>query len=149
LTCGVRDHWIGWDVRVPEGRLTVLATTHRLLMRPAWHRPTLGSRVLSLTERRIGADWPTCFGHPVLLLETVVDPRRFHGGVYRAANWIELGLTQGYRRTRAGSHADADAPLVYVRPLCRHPPQQVTHPDRQHRHRGTSSLRTNLPWPRY
>jgi len=77
LKCGGRARWIGRDVRVPEGRLTVLATTRRLLMRPAWHRPTLGSRVLSLTARRIGADWPACFGHPVLLLETVVDPRRF------------------------------------------------------------------------
>ena len=91
--------------------------------------------MLSLTERRIGADGPARFGHPVLLLETVVDPRRFYGGVYRAANWIELGLTQGYRRTRAGYSADADAPKrVFVRLLCRHPQRQLTHPNRDHLH---------------
>jgi hypothetical protein len=45
--------------------------------------------VRSLTERRIGADWQTRFGHPVLRLEPVVEPRRFQGGVSRAANWIE------------------------------------------------------------
>ena len=32
---------------------------------------------------------------PLLLLETFVDPERYYGGVYRAANWIDLGLTQG------------------------------------------------------
>ena len=101
--------------------------------------------MLSLTERRVGADWQARFGHPVLLLETFVDPRRFHGGVYRAANWIELGLTQGYRRTRSGYSADADAPKrVFVRPLCRHPQRQLTHPDRHHLHlTGASNIMLN------
>jgi hypothetical protein len=39
---------------------------------------------------------------PVQLLESFVDPQCFYGGVYRASNWTELGLTQGYRRTREG-----------------------------------------------
>jgi len=87
--------------------------------------------VLSLTERRAAADWRTRFGHPLFLLETFVDPQRFHGGVYRAANWMELGLTQGYRRTREGYSAEADAPKrVFVRPLCRDARTQLTHPDR-------------------
>jgi hypothetical protein len=69
----------------------------------------------------------------LLLLETFVDPRRFHGGVYRASNWIELGLTQGYRRTRDGYSAEIDAPKqVFVRPLCRNPQVLLTHPDREH-----------------
>jgi hypothetical protein len=82
------------------------------------------------------------FGHPVLLLETFVDPRRFQGGVYRAANWIELGLTQGYRRTRASYSEEADAPKrVFERPLYRHPQHQLTHPDRHHLHlTGASHL---------
>ena len=145
LKCGVRDRWIGWDFRTQYGRLTLIANNSRFLILPDWHRPNLGSRVLSLTARRVGADWQARFGHPVLLLETFVDPRRFHGGVYRAANWIELGLTQGYRRTRAGYSADADAPKrVFVRPLCRHPQQQLTHPDRQHLHlTGASNLMLN------
>ena len=77
------------------------------------------------------ADWQARFGHPLLLLETFVDPRRFHGGVYRAANWIELGLTRGYRRTRAGYSDEAAAPKrVFVRPLCRNPQVQLTQPTR-------------------
>ena len=88
------------------------------LILPGWHRPNIGSRVLSLTERRVAADWRTRFGHPLFLLETFVDPQPFHGGVYRAANWMELGLTQGYRRTREGYSAQAVAPKrIFVRPL--------------------------------
>lgn len=106
--------------------------------------PNVGSRVLSLLERRIGSDWQARFGHPLLLLETFVDPRRFHGGVYRAANWTELGLTQGYRRTRAGYSDAADAPKrVFVRPLCRDAQRQLTHPDRE-RHQLTGNAKTML-----
>ena len=132
LKCGVRDRWIGWDFRSQYGRLKLIANNSRFLILPDWHRPNIGSRVLSLTERRIKADWQARFGHPLLLLETFVDPRRFHGGVYRAANWIELGLTQGYRRTREGYSDEADAPKrVFVRPLCRDSRARLTHPDRE------------------
>ena len=145
LKCGVRDRWIGWDFRSQYGRLKLIANNSRFLILPDWHRPNLGSRVLSLTERRAVADWPARFGHPLLLLETFVDPRRFYGGVYRAANWIALGLTQGYRRTRAGYSAETDAPKrVFVRPLCRHPQKQLTHPDRHHLHlTGASKIMLN------
>ena len=132
LKCGVRDRWIGWDFRSQYGRLKLIANNSRFLILPEWHRPNVGSRVLSLLERRIAPDWQTRFGHPMLLLETFVDPRRFHGGVYRAANWMELGLTRGYRRTKAGYSNEVDAPKrVFVRPLCRDPQRQLTHPDRE------------------
>ena len=133
LKCGVRDRWIGWDFRSQYGRLKLIANNSRFLILPEWRRPNIGSRVLSLTERRVGADWQARFGHPLLLLETFVDPRRFYGGVYRAANWIELGLTQGYRRTRDGYSNEANAPKrVFIRPLCRNPQAQLTQPTREH-----------------
>jgi hypothetical protein len=132
LKCGVRDRWIGWDFRSQYGRLKLIANNSRFLILPEWHRRNIGSRVLSLTERRVGADWQARFGHPLLLLESFVDPRRFHGGVYRAANWIDLGLTRGYRRIRGGYSAEADAPKrVFVRPLCRDSRARLTHPDRE------------------
>jgi hypothetical protein len=72
------------------------------------------------------------FGHPLLLLETFVDPQRFHGGVYRAANWLELGLTQGYRRIRGGYSDEAGTPKrVFVRPLRRDSRARLIHPDRE------------------
>src|SRR5690348_3137114 len=37
----------------------------------------------------------TFMAHPIYFLETFVDPERFRGTCYRAANWIFLGKTTG------------------------------------------------------
>ena len=59
------------------------------------------------------SDWPARFGHDVLLVETFVDPARFRGTVYRAANWIQVG------RGGHGYSAQARSRLVFLHPLCR------------------------------
>jgi len=116
--CAVRDQWIGWGYRHQYDRLNLAANNSRFLILPSWHRPNLGSKVLSLCERRIARDWQESFGHPLLLLETFVDPERFQGTVYKAANWLYLGLTRGFRRTREGYNGDAKSPKkVFVKPL--------------------------------
>lgn len=131
LKCGARDGWIGWDFRTQYDRLKLIANNSRFLILPEGHWPNVGSRVLGLLEQRVAADWQHHFGHPLLLLETFVDPRRFHGGVYRAANWLELGLTRGYRRTQGGYSTKADSPKrVFVRPLRRDVRAHLNHPDR-------------------
>ena len=91
LKCGARDRWIGWDFRTQYDRQHLLANNSRFLILPGWRVPNLGSRVLALCERRLAADWPARFGHPLVLLETFVDPARFRGTVYRAANWTCVG----------------------------------------------------------
>jgi hypothetical protein len=124
--CGVRDRWIGWDFRHQYDRLHLVANNSRFLILPEWHHPNVGSKVLSLCHQRIGADWESCFGHPLLLLETFVDAARFHGTLYRAANWSCLGLTRGFRRTRDGYSAGGESPkLVFVRPLRRDAGRQL------------------------
>jgi len=116
--CAVRDRWIGWSYRHQYDRLKLLANNSRFLILPNWHRPNLGSKALSLCERRLQGDWWERFGHPVVLLETFVDSRRFRGTVYRAANWIELGQTRSFRRTRGGYSETANAPKkVFVKRL--------------------------------
>jgi len=58
--------------------------------------------------RRLGADWKRLYGLEPWLVETLVDRERFHGGCYRAANWIELGKTSGRgRMDRAGKRHGA------------------------------------------
>jgi hypothetical protein len=116
--CAARDRWIGWDFRYQYERLHLIANNARFLILPEHHYPNLASRILSLCERRLAQDWTKRFGHPVWLLETFVDPRYFHGTIYRAANWEYVGDTRGFRRTRAGYSATAQAPKrVFVRPL--------------------------------
>jgi len=44
---------------------------------------------------RISAGWQQIYGHPIYFLETFIDPKRFRGACYRAANWVLLGRTTG------------------------------------------------------
>lgn len=44
---------------------------------------------------RLSADWEHVYGHPIYFLETFIDPERFRGTCYRAANWVLLGRTTG------------------------------------------------------
>ena len=125
LKCRARDRWVGWDFRTQYGRLHLVANNTRLLVLPGGQR-NLGSRVLGLCARRIVRDWPARFGHPLLLLETFVDPARFHGTVYRAANWRMVGHTRGFRRRGAG-YGEASTPKrVFVYPLVRNVHRQLS-----------------------
>jgi hypothetical protein len=118
LKCAVRDHWIGWNFRQRYSRLKLIVNNSRFLILPDWHRANLGSRVLSLCQRRLARDWEETFGHAVVLLETFVDPQRFRGTVYRAANWRYVGDTKGFRRTRVGYTATPQSPkMVFLQPL--------------------------------
>jgi hypothetical protein len=60
--------------------------------------PHLASRLLSLLTKWVSSDWQRKYGHPIYLLETFVEPERFAGATYRAANWIHVGQTQGRGR---------------------------------------------------
>jgi len=118
LKCAARDRWIGWDFRQRYRRLKLVVNNSRFLILPEWHAPNLGSRVLALCQRRVGRDWEETFGHGLVLLETFVDPERFRGTVYRAANWTYVGNTRGFRRTRWGYSANPESPkMVFLKPL--------------------------------
>ena len=108
----MRDRWIGWDFhrQYDYDRLKLIANNSRFLILPHCHRPNLSSKILSLCQKRLSEDWQEHFGHRLLLLETFVDPQRFQGTVYRAANWSYLGYTRGFRRTRQGYSASVHSP---------------------------------------
>ena len=116
--CAVRDRWIGWDYRHQYDRLKLVSNNSRFLILPDWHYPNLATRTLSLCHRRLPGDWQRTFGHPLVLLETFVDPQRFQGTLYKAANWSYLGNTKGFRRTAQGYSTTAQSPkMVFVKPL--------------------------------
>lgn len=118
LKCSPRDRWIRWDFRHQYDRLKLVTNNSRFLILPGWHCPNLASRILSLCQKRLPADWQAIFGHPLVLLETFVDPKRFRGTIYKAANWIYVGETKGFHRTRKGYSATAQSPkMVFVKPL--------------------------------
>ena len=118
LKCSARDRWIGWDFRHQYDRLKLVTNNSRFLILPDWHFPNLASRILSLCQKRLPTDWQAGFGHLVVLLETFVDPQRFRGTIYKAANWVYVGDTKGFQRTRQGYSATAQSPkMVFVKPL--------------------------------
>ena len=92
---GARDRFIGWSASQRRAGIHLLAYNTRFLILPWVKVPHLASHLLSRVARRIAADWQALYSHPIYLLETFIDPERFAGTCYRAANWIYLGLTTG------------------------------------------------------
>jgi hypothetical protein len=61
-----------------------------------WVRvPHLASHILGKMTSQLSQHWERMYGHPVYFAETFIDPGRFRGTCYRAANWKFLGLTTG------------------------------------------------------
>ena len=115
-----RDKWIGWTRAQRDRRLSLVANNSRFLILPQAHILNLGSRVLRLTLDRLSADWQAQYGHPVLVVETFVDPEQFNGTVYTANGWQEVGLTDGWGRCRRDYYVQHDKPKqLFVREVVR------------------------------
>ncbi len=92
---GSRDRYIGWSAEARRRNIRFIAYNTRFLILPWVAVPHLASHLLSRMARRLSADWECMYGHPIYFLETFVDPERFRGTCYRAANWVLLGRTTG------------------------------------------------------
>jgi hypothetical protein len=114
----VRDGWIGWDRATRARNLQHLVDNSRFLLLPWVKVRNLASRVLSESIRCMPIDWKRRYKVEPLLVETLVDPTRYRGTCYRAANWIELGRTSGHGRIYRRSERIAVTPkMVLVYPL--------------------------------
>ena len=117
--CAARDQFLGWDARQGSSGLSRIANNTRFLILPWVRVDCLASHVLGLVSRRIAADWEEKYGHGLDGLETFVELGRFAGTCYRAANWREVGRTQGRgRQDRQHQHA-VPAKRVFLYPLHR------------------------------
>jgi hypothetical protein len=92
---GARDRYIGWSAEARRRNIRFLAYNTRFLILPWVKVEHLASHILGRMTARISADWQQMYGHPIYFLETFVDPERFRGTCYRAANWVWLGKTTG------------------------------------------------------
>lgn len=123
-----RDKWIGWAACFQWQRLHLIANNTRFLILPDCSKKNLASKVLSICARRISRDWQVLHSHPLLLLETFVDPILFKGTCYLASGWKELGITKGFRKsnTRYVQHGRPKKILIKSlhsnsREILRHP----------------------------
>lgn len=113
-----RDRWIGWTPQQRDRRLPLVVNNSRFLLLPKRTVPNLGSRVLRLALDRLSADWQDRYEHPVLVVETFVDPQQFSGTVYTANGWEELGTTDGWGRHARDYYVKHDRPKrLFVRQL--------------------------------
>jgi len=121
-----RDAWIGWDDATRARQLRRVVNNSRFLILPWVRVRNLASTILSQLARRVGADWRAAYGVTPVLLETLIDPARFDGASYRAANWIVVGTTTGRgRNDRAPRHTVRVPKRVLIYPLVGDAAQQL------------------------
>jgi hypothetical protein len=121
-----RDQWIGWNVQQRVRNLQLIVNQSRFLVLPWVQVKGLASKILAKSARQLPSDWERRYGYRPLLLETLVDPQRFRGTCYRAANWIRVGQTCG--RGRMDREHKAHGQLVkdiYLYPLARNTRQHL------------------------
>jgi hypothetical protein len=92
---GSRDRYIGWNAVARQRNIRFIAYNTRFLILPWVRVPHLASHILGKMAGILSQDWERMYGHPVYFAETFIDPERFRGTCYRAANWQLLGHTTG------------------------------------------------------
>jgi hypothetical protein len=114
-----RDRWIGWSDPARLSNLPLIVNHSRFLILPWVRIPHLASHILAHAARQLPADWRARYGVEPVLLETLVDPARYRGVCYRAANWVEVGLTQGRGRMDRAGRAQGIPKQIFLYPLHR------------------------------
>lgn len=116
---GCRDRFIGWSGETRRRNIHLIAYNLRFLILPWVKVRYLASHLLGGMARTLPADWQQVYGHSLYFLETFVDPERFRGTCYRAANWIMLGRTTGRGKQDQTHRPNRPIKEVLGYPLCR------------------------------
>ncbi len=114
---GPRDRFIGWSAEARRQNIRFLAYNTRFLILRWVEVPHLASHILGRMARALPQDWARVYGHPIYFLETFINPERFSGVSYRAANWILLGLTTGRGKDDQTNKPNRPIKEVLVYPL--------------------------------
>jgi Domain of unknown function (DUF4338) len=116
---GPRDRFIGWSQEQRRANIHLVAYNTRFLLLPWVKVPGLASHLLARVAKVIAEDWQQLYRHPVYLLETFIDPERFSGTCYRAANWRFVGLTTGRGKDDQTMKANRSLKQLWVLPLAK------------------------------
>lgn len=126
---GSRDRYIGWSGEARRRNIRFIAYNTRFLILPWVKVPNLASYILSRMAGRLSADWERIYGHPIYFVETFVDPERFRGTCYRAANWVLLGRTTGRGKDDQTNRPNRSIKEVLGYPLTRRFRQLLGNPE--------------------
>jgi len=112
------DQFIGWSSEQCRRRLPLLANNSRLLVMPGCDYLNLISRFMKLMLQHLSEDWQKRWGHPIAMVETLVDPRHYQGTACKVSGWSHLGKTAGWKRQADDFYEKNDAPKqIWVREL--------------------------------
>lgn len=112
-----RESFIGWSDKQRETNLRLVVNNVRFLILPWIKSKYLASRILGGIAKQLPIDWEARYNYRPVLLETFVQLDRFKGTCYKAANWIQIGQTEGYSLVSSyKKHVSTKSVLVY--PLC-------------------------------
>jgi hypothetical protein len=109
---GSRDRYIGWSAEARQRNIRFIAYNTRFLILPWIRVPHLASHILGRVTSVLSGDWERMYSHPVYFAETFIDPGRFRGTCYRAANWVLMGRTTG--RGKASNSYIPNRPIKEV-----------------------------------
>jgi uncharacterized protein DUF4338 len=116
---GSRDHFIGWSAEARRRNIHFLAYNTRFLILPWVQVEHLASHILGRMAKQLSEDWERVYGHPIYFLETFIDPERFRGTCYRAANWVLMGRTTGRGKDDQTNRPNRSIKEVWGYPLRR------------------------------
>jgi hypothetical protein len=126
---GSRDRFIGWSAQARLKNIALLAYNTRFLILPWVTVPHLASHILGRMARTLSADWQQLYAHPIYFVETFIDPQRFAGTCYRAANWKLMGQTTGRGKDDQAHKANRSIKEVLGYPLVKDFRQRLSHLD--------------------
>ncbi len=112
-----RDRYIGWTAKQRQSNLHLIVNNARFLILPWIKSRNLASKILSLASKQIREDWYTRYNYRPVLLETFVEINRFTGTCYRAANWKQVGITQGRGKLEKSMQGKLPKKYVLLYPL--------------------------------
>ena len=112
-----RDKYIGWTDKQRAANINLIVGNVRFLILPWIESHNLASRILGGITKQLPSDWESRYGFKPVLFETFVQLDRFRGTCYRAANWIQVGTTQGYSLYGREHKKSVPAKAILVYPL--------------------------------
>lgn len=98
----------------------------RFVLLPSARVEHLASRVLSVATQQVALDWAWYYAVRPLVVETFVQPSRFDGTCYKAANWLHIGETRGFAKVGPTHHNSQEPKAIFLYGLTRNMRNRLT-----------------------
>lgn len=91
--CKPRDDFFGIT---KDNRIEIIdKIINNTVFRLEKHEKNLASRILSMFRKQVKRDWKKKYNSEIIGFETFVYGENRTGGIYKADNWIYVGVTKG------------------------------------------------------